>query len=51
MEKSTISALIVAGSSVLVGIVQVGVLRAARRHRKSENEDAVEKRSEDLPGP
>jgi len=44
MEKSTISALIVAGAGVLVAVFQVFVLRAAKRKRMKEREPEHEGR-------
>lgn len=44
MEKSTVSALIIAGGGVLVAVLQVFVLRAAKRKRskdKAESEDRM----------
>ena len=44
MEKSTISALVVAGGGVLVAVFQVFVLRAAKRKRMKEREPESEER-------
>ena len=44
MEKSTISALVVAGGGVLAAVVQVFVLRAAKRKRTKEREPELENR-------
>lgn len=44
MEKSTISALVVAGGGVLAAVVQVFVLRAAKRKRMKEREPEPENR-------
>ncbi len=33
MEKHTVSALIIAGATLLIGILEVFVLRAARRNK------------------
>ena len=49
MEKSTISALIAAGGAMLGGIVQVFILRAAKRHKAREYEAATKEREERLP--
>ena len=44
MEKSTISALIVAGAAVVGGLFQALVLRAAKKKREAESSD-YEKRT------
>jgi len=44
MEKSTVSALIIAGGGVLAPAFQVFVLRAARRKRMKEREPKSEER-------
>lgn len=44
MEKSTVSALIIAGAGVLVAALQVFVLRAAKRKRMKEREPESEER-------
>ena len=44
MEKSTISALVVAGGGVLAAVVQVFVLRATKRKRMKEREPESEER-------
>ncbi len=45
MEKSTIRALIVAGATVLGGILQVLALRAAKKRKRREAEAAQEERA------
>ena len=44
MEKSTISALVVAGGGVLAAVFQVFALRAAKRRRMKEGEPESEER-------
>ena len=44
MEKSTISALVVAGGGVLAAVFQVFALRAAKRKRMKEREPESEER-------
>ena len=44
MEKSTISALVVAGGGVLVAVFQAFALRAAKRKRMTEREPEQEGR-------
>jgi hypothetical protein len=44
MEKSTISALVVAGGGVLVGVFQAFALRAAKRKRLKERGPESEER-------
>ena len=43
MEKSTISALVIAGGTVVAAVVQVLVLRAAKRKRALEETDREER--------
>lgn len=50
MEKSTVSALILAGGTLLSAVVQVLALRAAKR-RKREAEEAAVRESEGTKSP
>ena len=49
MEKSTISALILAGAGVLVAVVRMFVLWAIKKRKSEEYETAIKEKEEGLP--